>query len=300
MATTHKVNKDEKLEDIAKKYGHRDWRTIWKAPENKAVVSKRAKPEGIQPGDLFVIPPNEKQAKELALKLAGLNQTRNANMKLRQTLDNEVGRIQRKVKVFDDLIEGSRDSTEKIVHELERNLRGTKAWASGVDAAKILVEMNVSLVKLAGLGWQSTKLGGEALKKVNEEAIKEAAELVKNPLKDASIKAVATLKSRTGSVLGYVGIVAESWDKMTSPSFWANAYVQKFKEDKTWSQAMASEVGEDIEDRIKWVRAEGAKLIKRLQDQQNAIRAQLAETQSLTRECDVRIKWNEQEAAKLP
>lgn len=34
-------------------------------------------------------------------------------MKLRQTLDNEVGRIQHKVKVFDELIEGNRDSTEK-------------------------------------------------------------------------------------------------------------------------------------------------------------------------------------------
>lgn len=175
-----------------------------------------------------------------------------------------------------------------------------KGWASGVDAAATLAQMGVTLGKIGGLARQSTKLGGEALKMVNEKAIEEVTALATDPLKDASIKAVATLKSRTGSALGYVGIVAESWDKMTSPSFWANAYVQKFKEGKTFSQAMTSEVGEDIEERIKWVIAEGARQIKRLQDQQNAIKAQLAETRSLMRECDARIKWNEQEAAKLP
>jgi len=43
-----------------------------------------------------------------------------------------------------------------------------------------------------------------------------------------------------------------------------------------------------------------AKQVKRLQEHQSAIKAQLAETQSLMRECDARIKWNEQEAGKLP
>ena len=295
--TTHKVNKGEKLEDIAKKYGHRDWKTIWKAPENKGVVSRRAKPEAIQPGDLLVIPPNEKQAKETAAKLATLQQARAGNMKLRQTLESELNRIQRKVRVFDELIQGNRESTEGIVRELERNLSGMKKWADGVDVAATLAQMGTTLVKLGGLAKQSTKVGGEALKKINEEAIKEVAGLATDPLKDASIKSVATLKSRIGTGLGYVGVVADSWGKMTSPSFWANAYVHR---KEGFSKAMTSEIGDDIEERIRWVTAEGAKQVKRLQEQQSAIKAQLAETQSLMRECDARIKWNEQEAGKLP
>lgn len=75
--------------------------------------------------------------------------------------------------------------------------------------------------------------------------------------------------------------------------------MSRFKDGKTFSQAMTGEVGQDIEQRIKWVIGEGAKQIQRLQATQNTIRGQLSETQTLLKECDARLKWNEQEATKL-
>ena len=226
LATIHKVSKGEALESIARKYGHRDWKMLWNAPQNKALVFKRVKPEGIQPGDQLTIPPNETQVKEQAAKLAGLQLARKVNMKLRDSLENESVRIQRKVKVFDELIQDTRRSTEEIVRELEKNLIGMKSLATSVDAAATLAQMGVTLGKIGSLAQKSTKLSGEALKKVNEEAIKEAASLATDPIKDASIKAVSTLKDRAVATLAYAGMVAAAWDKMTSPSFWANAYVQ--------------------------------------------------------------------------
>ena len=52
----HKVKSGETLGAIAKKYKVKDWRTIWEADENAALVKKRKKPEKIQVGDELVIP----------------------------------------------------------------------------------------------------------------------------------------------------------------------------------------------------------------------------------------------------
>ena len=52
----HKVKSGESLSAIAKQYKVKDWRTIWEADENQALVKKRKKPEKIQVGDELVIP----------------------------------------------------------------------------------------------------------------------------------------------------------------------------------------------------------------------------------------------------
>lgn len=56
MAKKHKVKSGETLSAIAKQYKVKDWKTIWEADENKALVKKRKKPEKIQAGDEVMIP----------------------------------------------------------------------------------------------------------------------------------------------------------------------------------------------------------------------------------------------------
>lgn len=56
MASTHIVQQGECLSSIAKKYGYRDWRTIYRAPENAALRRKRPNPNILHPGDEIVIP----------------------------------------------------------------------------------------------------------------------------------------------------------------------------------------------------------------------------------------------------
>lgn len=61
---TYKVKKGDTLSGIAKKYKHKNWKTIWDHPANKRVKSQRKKPEAIEPGDVFTIPPNEAEKKK--------------------------------------------------------------------------------------------------------------------------------------------------------------------------------------------------------------------------------------------
>lgn len=52
----HKVKKGETLSEIAKKHKIKDWKKLWEAKENKALVKKRKEPQLIQPGDVVIIP----------------------------------------------------------------------------------------------------------------------------------------------------------------------------------------------------------------------------------------------------
>jgi hypothetical protein len=296
---THKVNKGESLRVIAKKYGHNDWKTIWKAPENRTIVSKRSKPENIAAGDMLVIPPNQRQLKENAAKLLSLNQARDAVLKVWGGLKNDVGRLEKSIKVYDDLIKGSRETTQQVINQLERNLNSIRKLAIKVDVAKFFVDMGRTLGTLVGIGYKAIKASGEALKELNKEALHEAVHLATDPLEKVTVKAVSTLKDRDRKPLAFLGILADSYEKMTSPSFWAYTIVQK-AEGKSWSDAVTTEIGDDIEERIKWVVAQGAKNINQLQADQNAQRARLAEKQPLIRECEARLKWHEQQARELP
>jgi hypothetical protein len=67
----YKVKKGDTLAGIAKQFHHAKWQTIWNAPENKSLVSKRKKPEAIEPGDQLTIPLNEKQQAAATEKESG-------------------------------------------------------------------------------------------------------------------------------------------------------------------------------------------------------------------------------------
>jgi len=64
----YNIKKGDTLGSIAKQFQHRKWETIWNAPENKSLASKRKKPELIQSGDQLTIPANEQQQKEAKQK----------------------------------------------------------------------------------------------------------------------------------------------------------------------------------------------------------------------------------------
>lgn len=57
VATSHVVKKGETLDGIARKYRIASWKLIWGHKDNAKLKSKRGKPELIQPGDSFVLPP---------------------------------------------------------------------------------------------------------------------------------------------------------------------------------------------------------------------------------------------------
>jgi hypothetical protein len=278
MPTTYKFVKGDKLEEIGRKYGHRDWRTIWRAPENKFIVLKRGKPENLQPGDTIVIPPNEKESSRL-----------NGALKTKASLEEDLDRIKRKLKLIDELIVEDKKNTDSIVKELEGNLRGMKSTAENVDLVWFLADLTKSLVKLTNLGFKSVKATEEGLKEVNKEALKQVSDLQREHLTDATVKVISTYKDRTGTALGYLGVLADSWDKMHSPSFWFYA-VTKLREGKGLSEAMTSEIGDEIESRIKQVTREGERRNQKLQEMRKKIEAEVMETRALLRGCELDLK----------
>ncbi|MEO6712915.1 MAG: LysM domain-containing protein [Mycobacteriales bacterium] len=298
MAILHKVSRGDKLESIARKYGHRDGKLIWAASDNRSVVSKRGKPENLQPGDVLAVPPNEKDAKELEKKVASLSKSRAGNQSLLAVLDNENERLEHRMAILDQLISGSRDSTTQLVGDVERNLRDMKTIATNADLAWTLTKIFKSLVRIANLCKKFMSGAIANLYDINKRAVKEVSTLASDPLKDQGVKAVSTLKQNSNSAVAIGGIIADAYDKIYSPSYWFYAVVQK-QQAATWSKALASEVGDEIEERIRRVRNEGAKQVRMLQDRQAAFKTQLAETLRMRTECLSRLKTCEQGGARL-
>ena len=294
---THKVAKGDTLDAIAKKYKS-DAKAIWNFADNKAVVSKRGKPESIQPGDLIVVPPSDKNLKERAKKLEEMRLAREFNAGLRRVIEGESKRNQRRLAIYNELIASNRSGTAEIVKELEGNLRDMKGWADGVDAAAIIATIAVSITKIASLGAKSIEATGTALEAINKEAQKELVGMAKAPFEDAGVKAASRLKDNAASPVGYVGVLADSWSRMTSPSFWAYAAVKKI-EGKSWSEAASADIGDEIEARIREVQAQGREQEAKLRENIKRVMEADKETQGSLRECDMRIGFYEKEAAKL-
>ena len=295
---THKLAKGDTLEGVAKKY-RADAKAVWKAPENKALVAKRGKPEALQPGDVLVIPPDPKSVKAAAQKAEQLRRGREAAQQLLATLKNEVARTQRRIKTYEELIEFNKKSAAEIVGELVKVKGDMKRWSDGVDTAATVAQITVSLGQLCAKGYQSTKLTGAALEKLNMELTKDVVAMPVEQLRDVGIKLGGELRDRTDSPLGYLGVVFNSWEKMTSPSFWANTFVQVTQNKKSWSDAVAMDVGEDIDARIKEVVGNFQQQAQKLQQKLAEARTQQGENAKLLAECQTRIRWAEDEARKL-
>lgn len=296
----HKVKKGEQLQGIAKKFGHKSWKTIWDAPENKKVVQSRRQPEQIQPGDILVIPPNEKQIKEVQAKVAELRAERDAEYGLYQALKEEASRLQEKRDVFDRLIRSHEENTSAVINELNGNIKGLEACANAQAAASFVISWSKGLVKLSRTAYQASTASGKALEELNKKALKQVADMHKKPLKKAGLKTIAKLDESSSTPLAVIGILADSWVKMTSPSFWTNTYIQTMENGKSWSEAVQMKVGDDIRQQISEVTKNSAELTKKLTQRKRDIEAKIAENSMLVRDTEGRLKKIESEAAALP
>lgn len=69
MSQVHIVIQGECLSSIAKKYGFKNWKTIYEHPENKNLKEKRSTPNILFPGDRIIIP--DKSLKQVDLETNG-------------------------------------------------------------------------------------------------------------------------------------------------------------------------------------------------------------------------------------
>jgi spore germination protein YaaH len=278
---TYKVKKGDTLAAIAKQFGHKKWEPIWNDRENKALVSKRRKPEAIQPGDQLTIPPNEKQQKE------GEASEKQAQ-KTQQGLEDLSEKLKKQITIYDDLIKQNEEMNEQVIKELEDCLKGMKKWSKGVDAAAAvatgLAGMRKELMKLGTLGRKALSARGEELKKVAKEVAGVAKDIAqergKDKAQEQALKFAADQKESSSTLVALAGFAAEAYDKISSPSFWAGTVVQ-LRDDKSWSEAVSTDITEEIEQRIKVLQTQSAQRVKQLEAKRNQLLGQLQQAQKV-------------------
>ncbi len=249
----HKVKKGEKLIGIAKKYKHKNWKTIWNAPENKKLVSKRKKPEQIQPGDVLIIPFNQAEMTDITQEITYWQQNLDADGHLVNSFDKRIKESRNTIAKLTKTAALSDQLHKSIVVELQKTAKGAKKWGTTVDAIATVAQLMINLGKLVKTGKRAMKLSGDELEKINKQLAKDALNMAYDPIakeaRKAGAKHVQNEKSGYSLALVSLGILSDSFDKMTSPSFWAWTVV-RLKEGDSWSDAVTYDFQKEVKQKI--------------------------------------------------
>ncbi|MCH2164030.1 MAG: LysM peptidoglycan-binding domain-containing protein [Marinovum sp.] len=249
----YKVKKGDTLTFIAKAHKHAKWQTIWNAPENKGVVSKRKKPENIEPGDLLVIPLNEAQSKAYQMEVYNTQCMLDQETRLVEQLDKDIKRFSTSIKNLKNIKATSDKAHKELVVMLSNAAKDAKRWGSTVDAIAAVAGLMKSLTKLTMKAHKATKLSGDALEALNNEMAKDALNMAYDPIakqaKKAAAKHVTDAKNGYNLAIAGAGIVWQSFDKMTSPSFWAWT-VTRLRDGDSWSDAVTYDFQAEVKQKI--------------------------------------------------
>ncbi len=250
---THKVKKDEKLVEIAKRYKHKNWKDIWLAPENKKLVAKRKKPDQIQPGDVLTIPYTPAQWGKITQEISDCQINLSADTQLIAAFETRRAKSESVIKKLKKTFVLSEQMYKSLVGELQKAAAGAKKWGTAVDTIAMITQLMVSLGKLVKTGHKAAKLTGEELAKINAQLGKDALHMAYDPIakeaRKAGAKHVQNEKKGYNIALVTLGIVSDSFDKMTSPSFWAWTAV-RLNEGDSWSAAVTYDFQKEVKQKI--------------------------------------------------
>ena len=288
----HKVVKGETLNAIAKKYGLSDSKAIWNAKDNQQIVSRRKKPEGLQPGDVLTIPPTDKQLKENADKLAAAKQMLAANVALQEVLTK---RISRAAHFFETLY----TLTQKSVADMAKQAAQIEADVNSAKNMALLVDTGVEMMKewfdkrgnIAEIGAKGTKEGIKAFTDLIKDEIGDA---IKEKVDDAITKsAIDAMKKSRIPALEAVAELTEMknqvWDNLGSPGFWMYTAAEAASKEKL-TPLISKEIGSDLLARLAKVQQVHDKHIHGLYELRKSTKAQMLALVALKKGCDDRIK----------
>ncbi len=285
MADVYKIKKGDTLSGIAKQHGHKKWETIWDAPENKALVSKRKKPELIQPGDQLTIPPNENDKKAADEALAKTNA-------LKDTLKSQEEKLKQQIKSLNEVIAEHEQMSDRFIKELEGTLKSLKKVANAVDFVKEVTEFRGTVLKIGQIGASAIGKHHQKLEKAGKEILHEVNAAVKEKDKDKLIgSAVKTLEEHNenfNQAIGAVTTTYQAWENMAKPSFWAKT-VSGLMNGKTWSEAVSQELGADIEKQITDFKTQSEKQTKAIEQRRDRLTGQLQDLTKMRARLDQNI-----------
>jgi hypothetical protein len=275
----YKFKKGDNLDAIAKKHGLKDGSVIWKLPDNKAIASKRKKPEDLQAGDTLVIPPSEKEMKEAQHKAE----------RVVDELDAEIKRTNEKIAAMNKLEKDVDDTMLGIVKELVTTKGKVKTWGDTANAAAMILDVGASLGTMSRTAMSTAKMTEKALEEANKELLLSAAWMTSEPMAEGAAKVLEPCQKSTNVAVIFVGSLADSFSKMMSPSFWASTATQMIS-GKSWSEAVVDDVGDQFEDQVIMVQKQRAEQDKMIEDHKKKFASHLGDLQNQKKQAEANLK----------
>jgi hypothetical protein len=197
-SNTHTVSAGESLSSIAAKYGFPDAMLIYRAACNEAFRRARPNPDQILPGDQLAIPPRpEEMQRALRARLTNLRRLRRESEQMSAGLEQEL---------------------EQLIAEGRRKARAFDALAAATSIV-------VGLVNITTAGFAAMKLTGAELAKANRQLARSSLKFAYYPALNAAAKAGLERLGAHEGVIGVIGTGLHVVLNLTTPSYWAGAYI---------------------------------------------------------------------------
>jgi len=209
-AVRYRVQSGDDLSRIARQFGYTDWKAIYLSDCNSSLRKLRRDPNRIQAGDAIMLPP-----KTVDIRLT-LRSRLNALRSFRRQVAEMYAQTQ---------------------HDLDSSLETAQLWGEGVDVAAKILGILTHLGSITWKGMKAMGKVGKELAEANKELGKEAIKFSLDPAKDIGLELYGHSLNPEDSLLWAVPkIVVQSWNDMTSPSYWANVCAQ-LRSGSSWSTA---------------------------------------------------------------
>lgn len=256
---SHPVKKGETIQTIAKKYGFKDWKDVWKHPGNKQLNKTKKDGKGLAPGDTVTVPAlNEKEREERREKLRTLTpQYANANI-LSAQLVLAGQALSEEARALDKRAVTIGAEYDALKNEINDAASSIKKKATGADIvgkfATILVSANVFYKDAKKAGLSLKKHAADKLAKLKHPAAKIIGGGATTTLGFDGAKNILEAfgvldKDHVDEIEIMTKELGRLYYNVTAPSFYGQAGATLIK-GGTWSEAMTADVQRDLKSAI--------------------------------------------------
>lgn len=247
---THKVAKSDTPKTISKKYGHRDFKTIWTDKANKSLVSKRKKPEALVEGDVLKVPFNEKETKDFFAGVELLHIQATFERDLANVLGDMAAVAESKSKRALDRVKQIEASAASIISYLDGSKRKVKTINTIQDATFFCATVAVQVGSVGMKARELARQGGETLAYMQKDLAVRSAFMAGKPFYSG-----ARLYNPDAKPKGYFGHLLKVVSDLANPSGWSNKFVA-LRDGKGLVETMHFDLQKEIDGKIATVRKE--------------------------------------------
>jgi hypothetical protein len=221
------VRQGDSLDKIAKSQGYANWKIIYNSECNRQFRNRRPDPNKITTGDNIFLPPKRSE--------------------IQYVLNSKITYLQ-------NLKESMNSSFDSEIERLKNEFNTLERQNKGVEALHLLIDLRKGLAAIVKKGREAFKKSGEALKRANEEllkqVIKQKTDAAKDYAKDAAKQKYADSLDENDSILVAASkITVQAWMDISSPTFWANTITQ-LNDGKSWKEAVTTKPADILENSI--------------------------------------------------